>query len=107
MTYKEYQQCVAALSATRNEGSLSVVSYTEALQNLQEIYSIPSVAEAKDIMGEKSVLGPEEVEKCFAITLSDIPPIPFSRVELENAKRLGHLLILRIDRAADGEPLSM
>ena len=64
---------------------------------------------AQEILGEPNVLGIEAVEKAFArrLTESEVPPIPFSRAELENAKRLGQFLVLRIDKASDGQPLSM
>jgi len=48
--------------------------------------------------GKTDVLGPAEIEKAFGIKLKpeDIPPIPFSRKELERAKKLRQYLILRV-----------
>ena len=64
--------------------------------------------EAKEILKE-DFLGPEAVEKAFGIKLSpeEIPEIPFSKEDLEKAKELGQFLILRADKAPDGEPLTM
>jgi hypothetical protein len=55
------------------------------------------------------MLGPEEVTEVFGVTLEakDIPPIPFSREELERAKELNQFLVLRLAKAEDGSPLSM
>ncbi len=64
---------------------------------------------AKELLGSQDVLGPEEIEKAFNIKLKmeDVPNIPFSKEELEQAKKLGQFLILRIDKAKDGAALSM
>jgi hypothetical protein len=64
---------------------------------------------AREILGSRDVLGPEEIEKTFNIKLKmeDVPKIPFSKEELEKAKELGQFLILRIDKAKDGTALSM
>lgn len=67
-----------------------------------------AMQEAKSIFGE-DFFGPKEVEKAFGLNLhsKDIPPVKFSPVELERAKKLGHMLILRVDKAPEGEPLTM
>ncbi len=64
---------------------------------------------AKEIMGNREVMGPEEVEREFGIKLKpeSIPPIPFSKEELKRAKELGLFLVLRADFAPDGKPLTM
>jgi MoxR-like ATPase len=64
---------------------------------------------AREILGKQDVLGPEEIEKTFNIKLKmeDVPNIPFSKEELEQAKKLGQFLILRVDKAKDGAVLSM
>jgi hypothetical protein len=65
--------------------------------------------EALEILGPDSAFGPAQVEHTFGTKLEykDIPPIPFTREELERAKELGQFLILRVDKAADGKPLTM
>ncbi|MEK9151581.1 MAG: AAA family ATPase [Patescibacteria group bacterium] len=67
------------------------------------------IKDAKEILGGKDVLGIEEIEKAFGIRVrtEDIPRIPFSKKELENAKESGQFLILRVDKAADGTALTM
>jgi len=64
--------------------------------------------EAKEIFG-KDCLGPDEIFKAFDIALKseEIPDIHFSREELEKAKELNQFLVLRTDKAPDGEPLTM
>lgn len=65
-----------------------------------------SIEKAKEILGE-DILGSEAIEATFGFSPKDIPPIPFSVEELERAKELNQFLELRIDKTADGQPLSM
>ena len=58
--------------------------------------------EAREIFG-KDFLGPEAAEAAFGVELSQeeleqIEDIPFSREELEQAKQLGMMLVLRVPR---------
>lgn len=59
--------------------------------------------------GITNVFGPAEVKKAFDIELKpeEIPPIPFSQKRLARAKELGQFLVLRVDKAPDGSPLTM
>ncbi|MBI5077362.1 hypothetical protein HZB94_03190 [Candidatus Falkowbacteria bacterium] len=59
------------------------------------------------MLGEKNVFGPEEVEKTWGVRLEEAPDIPFFVEELERARELGQFLILRVDKAPDGQPLTM
>lgn len=54
-------------------------------------------------------LGPEQIKKAlgFEVPLTGIPRIPFSEREMEKAKDLGQLLILRVDKTANGAILNM
>ena len=63
---------------------------------------------AKEVMNEE-FFGFQEVKKAFGIEINpeDIPKIPFEKAELERAKELNQFLVLRVDKAPDGEPLSM
>ena len=65
-----------------------------------------SYQEARDILGS-DCLGPEAVEKLLGQRPEYIPPIPFSREDLERAKEVGQFLILRVDKAPDGTPLTL
>jgi MoxR-like ATPase len=67
------------------------------------------IKNAKEILGKEDVLGPKEVERAFGLKLKaeDIPKIPFGKAELEQAKKLGQFLVLRMDKAKDGTDLSM
>lgn len=64
---------------------------------------------AREIMGEDSYFGAEAVLQTWGIKLTpeQIPIIPFSRDELIRASALGQMLILRVSRAPDGEPLTL
>ena len=52
------------------------------------------------------MFGPADVEKTWGVKV-EAPPIPFSKEDLERAKELGQMLMLRIDKTKDGKPLSM
>ena len=62
---------------------------------------------ARELLG-KDVFGPEEVERVFEINLDPdkVPPIPYSREQLEKARELGEMLVLRVDKTDSGEPLT-
>lgn len=70
---------------------------------------VEQLREAELIMSPADVLGPEAIKKSFGIEvrMEAVPPIPFSREELERAKTLGQLLILRVNKSSDGTDLTM
>ena len=80
----------------------------EALRRAKGETESLELQEARDILGD-DFLGPEEVEKTFGVVMpaDELPPLPFSRAELEKAKELGEMLILRVDKTADGKPMSL
>ncbi|MDO8622099.1 MAG: hypothetical protein Q7R80_02615 [bacterium] len=63
---------------------------------------------ARELLGERMVFGPEAVRAAFGIELKpeDVPPIPYSREQLERARESGEVLVLRIDRDAEGRSLT-
>lgn len=67
---------------------------------------LTSFKEAKEIMGS-DFIGPEEIRQSLGIELKETPPIPFTREELEKFKAEGFQLILRVDKDAQGQPLTM
>ncbi|PIT87945.1 MAG: hypothetical protein COU31_00050 [Candidatus Magasanikbacteria bacterium CG10_big_fil_rev_8_21_14_0_10_40_10] len=81
-----------------------------AILQRQEVGS--NFALAESIMNRENYqgyMGPEQVKKAFGIDLDPklIPEIPFSQVDLEKARELGQFLVLRVDKAPDGQPLTM
>ncbi|MEK7589451.1 MAG: hypothetical protein AAB479_02395 [Patescibacteria group bacterium] len=89
----------------------------QALEKLQQLEKLASpearldFREAREIL-EKDFIGPEAVEKTWGIKLtpeeaSQIENIPFSREELEQAKALGMMLVLRVPHDKEGKPLSI
>ena len=58
-------------------------------------------------LGKENVFGPKEIEKIFGVRLAEVPGIPFSVEELERAEKLGQMLLLRIDKTAEGKPMSL
>lgn len=66
--------------------------------------------EAQEIFGE-DFLGPEALAKTFGIELGDMQKdvleIQFSRAELEQAKQLGMMLVLRVPTDKDNKPLTI
>jgi len=72
---------------------------------------LAELEEAREIFG-KDFLGPEAVQKTFQIELTPeeleaIEHVPFSREELEKAKELGMMLVLRVPRTQDEKPLTI
>ena len=67
-----------------------------------------NLQEARDILGADNVLGSEALKATWDVDLlpEDIPQIPYSQEQLEGAKRMNMMLILRIDRDATGAPLT-
>ncbi len=65
-----------------------------------------SLKEAKEILGEEKVFGPEEVKQIWNVDLKEVPAIPYSQEDLEKAKEMGMYLILCIDQDAQGNALS-
>lgn len=62
---------------------------------------------AIEILGKENVLGPKEVEKTFGVRVENIPEIPFSPEELERAREMNMMLVLRVDKTKDGKPMSL
>ena len=65
-----------------------------------------SVEQAIEILSPEKVFGPAEVAQVWEVELKEVPPIPYSREDLEKAKKLGMYLILRLDHDKDGRPLT-
>ena len=81
----------------------------DALIELKSLLHV-SLEQAQEIMDQgdyRGFMGPEQVKLAFGIEAQDIPEIPFSRREIKRAKELGQMLILRVDRAPGGQPLTM
>lgn len=68
-----------------------------------------NMKDAAELMGEGFYFGPEAAEKAWGVKLTpeQIPLILFSHAELERAKEMGQMLILRVKTAPDGKPFSM
>jgi len=62
---------------------------------------------AIEILGKENVFGPKEVEATFGVHVREVPGIPFSMEELERAKKLGQMLVLRVESTDDGTPMSL
>ena len=79
------------------------ISETEPRGDVRE-----QMLRAKEIMGE-DFFAAEQIEKAFGIKVKSeqTPEIPFKREDLERAKELNQFLILRVDKANDGKPLTM
>lgn len=65
-----------------------------------------SLQEAKEILGETQVFDANDVKKVWGVEIVEVPPIPFSKEDLEKAKEMGMFLILRVEKDSNGETLS-
>ncbi|PIZ01062.1 hypothetical protein COY62_00410, partial [bacterium (Candidatus Howlettbacteria) CG_4_10_14_0_8_um_filter_40_9] len=70
---------------------------------------IEQMEKARDIIGKENFVGPSEIQVAFSFKpeLATVPEIHFSEADLEKAKELNQMLVLRLDKAADGKPLTM
>lgn len=62
---------------------------------------------ARDILGEKNIFGAERVKEEFGVELATIPEIPFSKTDIEQAKNVGEVLMLRVNRFDNGTPITI
>jgi hypothetical protein len=112
---------LAGLSQSLKQGRLSPLDVApvrkdiKLLQQILETGEIPEalfqkrrMKDAERIFGE-DFLGPEAVEKTFGVELSpdEVPDIPFTKEEMERAKELDQMLILRTDKDPSGGDLTM
>jgi len=65
----------------------------------------PTLQEAREILGDR-VFGPEQVEQAFGIHIENVPNIPYTREQLEQAERKGMDLVLYTDKLKDGKDLT-
>lgn len=88
-------------ASEQETGFVSPEAHAEQLQQ--------NIKRARELLGQESVFGIEDVEKTFGVSLDakDVPPISFSQQELEQARENGEQLILRIDKLPDGQPATL
>ncbi|OFZ77729.1 MAG: hypothetical protein A3K03_07865 [Bdellovibrionales bacterium RIFOXYD1_FULL_44_7] len=104
--YQEYEPDKYKTSTQKKaEGVLKEADEMKRAQGKETISGI-EFQEAKELLGE-DLIGPEEVEKTWGVRPEDVPEIPFSREELERAKEMGQMLVLRVEKTEDGKPMSM
>lgn len=78
----------------------------EQAEKPKELEKEISFEKAQEIMG-KDFLGPEAVKNVFGVEVESIPPIQFTKEDLERAKELNQMLILQIDKMEDDKPLTL
>jgi len=66
-----------------------------------------SVRGVRELIGAENVYGPEEIQNAFGFAVKNIPPIPYRRADLEKAKQLGEMLVLRVSVDGEGNPMTM
>src|SRR3989338_4301746 len=104
--YQEYEPDKYKTSTKKKaEGVLKEADEMKRVQGKETISGI-EFQEAKELLGE-DLIGPEEIDKTWGVRPEDVPEIPFSREELERAKEMGQMLVLRVEKTEDGKPMSM
>lgn len=86
----------------KEDQSPEVRAVTEAIEAKERV----DLREAERIMG-KDFIGPAAIEKAYGFKPDVIPEIPYTREQLEQAKKLGEMLILRVDKDNDGKPITI
>lgn len=56
---------------------------------------------------EKDFMGPRQFEKAHGFMPERIPAIPFSEERLRQAKKMGLMLVLHVDKTPEGKPMTM
>jgi len=111
---------IAEIAQGKSLDSLELSQLQEILKKYQQMENFLGISRkvegsvqeqidmAREVMGEE-FFGVEAVEKAFGIRISPeyIPEIPFKKEELERAEELNQFLVLRVDKAPDGKPLSL
>ena len=69
---------------------------------------VVSLMDVERIMGAENIFGREQLRAAGfgELSAADVPPVPFTRSELERAKELNQLLVLRIDSLEPGKLLT-
>lgn len=80
-------------------------NFTVSPELAKELLDSPEERE----QGITNVFGREEVKKAlgFEIPESEIPPIPYTKERLEQARRNGEMLVLRVAKDIEGKPMTM
>ena len=88
------------------QGKIEIVSAAPPADRKPENGS--SLEFSQQLFGQ-DFFGPREVQHTFGVKVlpENTPQIPFSQEELEVAKALDQKLILRVNKAPDGQPLTM
>jgi len=105
--YRPYEEPDKYKTSTQKKAE-GVLKEVDALRQAQGKETISGIEfqEAKELLGE-DLIGPEEIEKTLGVRPEEIPDIPFSREELERAKEMGQMLVLRVEKTEDGKPMSL
>ena len=62
---------------------------------------------AREIIGKENFYGPDEIEKAFGFMPERVPPVPFSKQELEKAKEMNLKLVYYPQTNGKGEQLTV
>src|SRR3989338_2224534 len=105
--YRPYEEPDKYKTSTQKKAE-GVLKEVDALRQAQGKETISGIEfqEARELLSE-DLIGPEEIEKTWGVRPEDVPEIPFSREELERAKEMGQMLVLRVEKTEDGKPMSM
>lgn len=91
------------------DGLSTMKNISEMLVHATDIDPRIKMKYAEKLFGQ-DFLGPDQINSAFLdqVEIPEIiPSIPFSRQELERAKELGQMLILRVNKAKDGSDLTI
>ncbi len=106
---KRFGELMKHIASALHENKIPASEQRAWEEQERKTYSERQLKEAIEVLGIENVFGPQAVENTFGtkIDIKDIPPIPFSKADLEQAKELNQFLVLRVDKAPDGTPLTM
>ena len=104
--YEEYEPDKYKTSTQKKvEQALDTAKKEGLVPEIKE--AVVEFDEAREVFG-KDFLGPEAIQATFGVELTseelqEIENIPFNKEELEQAKQLGMMLVLRVPRLGEGK----
>lgn len=109
--YKIYEEYESEKYKTSTQEKVAKALAGAEKAGIKPAQEVLDFSEAKEIFG-KDFLGPEAIEKTFGINLSyeelkQVEQIPFTLEDLEQAKKLGMMLVLRVSHDKENKPLTI
>lgn len=95
------------MQATLGRSQKLNVELHKSIYELRREMLLHSMERARETIGKKNFIGPEEINEYIKINFDEVPQIPYSDAELKDAKLEGMMLVLRMSKDRDGNDLTV